>query len=429
MTEQGTQGFAKSALMMLVILALGIAVGVFIGRGGKTVDHASPSASPAAAPTPAERKVLYWYDPMKPDQHFDKPGRSPFMDMDLVPRYAEPAMTASDAPIASAAVTLEADLPRRLGLRTVHATRGHLESRIEAVGEFQYNQRDVANVQARVDGFVERVHGRAPGDVVTRGAPLVTLLLPDWGSAQQEFLAVLELGDARLADAARTRLRLLGMSADLIARVEQTRKSEALVTLTSPLAGVITTLDVRSGMRVAAGEPLATINGIDPVWLEVAVPEQLAEGVRVGAEVRAELAAYAGTVFRGEVASILPAADSATRSVRVRVSFANADGRLHPGLSARVTLAAPRGDEVVLVPSAALIRGGQQDRVIIVTDDGRYAPRVVHAGREAEGQVEILHGLEAGVTVAASAQFLLDADASLKGVAPEMPAMHEGHAP
>jgi cobalt-zinc-cadmium efflux system outer membrane protein len=134
MTEQGTQGFAKSALMMLVILALGIAVGVCHRpwrqdrRPRRQPSAASPSASPAAAPTPAERKVLYWYDPMKPDQHFDKPGRSPFMDMDLVPRYAEPAMTASDAPHRQRRRHARCDLPRRLGLRTVQATRGHLES-------------------------------------------------------------------------------------------------------------------------------------------------------------------------------------------------------------------------------------------------------------------------------------------------------------
>ncbi|MCC6710323.1 MAG: efflux RND transporter periplasmic adaptor subunit [Gammaproteobacteria bacterium] len=425
MTEQATNSIGRYAMTALLMLAAGIALGMFIARSPGHDPQAMPA--PVAAPKPAERKVLYWYDPMKPEQHFDKPGRSPFMDMDLVPRYAEPAVASQAQGKQDDGIAMAQGMARTLGLRTVAARRGRLASSIDAIGEFQFNQRDVATLQSRADGFVERVYGRAPGDVVARGAPLVDLLLPSWGSAQQEFLAVLALGDTRLLEAARTRLHLLGMSDELIRRVERTRQTQALITLGSPIAGVIMNLEVRSGMRVAAGDTLAVINGSDPVWLEVAVPERGATGLALGAPVRAELAAYAGEVFEGKVASILPAADSATRSLRVRASFANADGRLHPGLSARVTIAAPANVETVLIPSAALIRGGQQDRVIMVAADGRYAPRVVQVGREAAGEVEILHGLDEGESIAASAQFLLDADASLKGLAPAAPATHTGH--
>jgi Cu(I)/Ag(I) efflux system membrane fusion protein len=226
-----------------------------------------------------------------------------------------------------------------------------------------------------------------------------------------------------MVQAARTRLRLLGMSEALIARVEKQRQPIAVITLVSPLAGVITALEVRSGMRVTAGTTLVTINGSDPVWLEVAVPERQASELQVGAAVRAELASYPGTSFTGSIASILPAADSATRSLRLRVSFANGDGRLRPGLTARVHIAAPRADEMVLVPSAAVIRGGQQDRVIRVEEGGAYVPVLVELGREADGEVEVVHGLKAGERIAAAAQFLLDAEASLKGLTPAPAAM------
>ncbi len=423
MTEQGTHHNASRVLLGCVLLVTGAAVGFGYGRMPvQSVEQMPETASAnhaAQAPDPVAPKILYWYDPMKPDQHFDKPGRSPFMDMDLVPRYAEtPALTASPG------VKIDARLTQNLGLRTVAVKLGRLASGIVAVGEFQYNQRDVATVQARAAGFVERVYDRAPGDSIPRGAPLVDLLVPSWGSAQQEFLSVLALGDPRLVEAARSRLRLLGMSDVLIASVEHQHQAQAVITLRSPLAGVIVALDVRSGMSVAAGTTLAIINGSDPVWLEVAVPERSASGLQVGAEVHAELAAYAGSDFKGTVASILPAADSTTRSVRLRVSFANGDGRLRPGLSARVHIAEPLGEEVVLVPSAAVIRGGQSNRVIKVDEGGRYTPTLVHLGREADGQVEVLHGLVAGDRIAAAAQFLLDAEASLKGFAPaDEPAM------
>ena len=429
MTEQGQHYKARRIIVGCVLLAIGAAAGFAYGRMPARSVEQMPEAMSAKlaahAPQAAAPKVLYWYDPMKPDQHFDKPGRSPFMDMDLVPRYAEP-----ETALASQGVKIDARLTHNLGLRTVEAKLGRLVSGIAAVGEFQYNQRDVATVQARADGFVERVYDRAPGDSIARGAPLVDVLLPSWGSAQQEFLSVLALGDPLLVDAARSRLRLLGMSDALIASVERQAQPQAVITLRSPLAGVIVTLDVRSGMSVAAGTTLATINASDPVWLEVAVPERSASGVRVGAEVRAELAAYPGSVFTGKVASILPAADSTTRSVRLRVSFANSDGRLRPGLSARVQVAEPLGDEVVLVPSAAVIRGGQQSRVMKVEEGGRYTPTVVHLGREADGQTEVLHGLSAGERIAAAAQFMLDAEASLQGLTPtEEPATQMEGAP
>jgi Cu(I)/Ag(I) efflux system membrane fusion protein len=150
----------------------------------------------------------------------------------------------------------------------------------------------------------------------------------------------------------------------------------------------------------------------------VAVPERSAARLTVGAAVSAQLAAYAGSTFEGQVADILPAADSVTRSVRVRVSFANPDGRLRPGLTATAHIAEAPGEEVVLVPSAAVIRGGDHDRVIKIEEGGRYAPVLVELGREVDGEIEVLKGLAAGERIAAAAQFLLDADASLKGFAP-----------
>lgn len=417
MTEQHKTVGVQRVLFVALVLSLGGALGFAYARMSTTAPAGSVSSAPlapAAPPSPSsERRVLYWYDPMKPEQHFAQPGRSPFMDMDLVPRYAEAAQSA-----VSAGVSIDARVTQNLGLRSVEARLGRLASGVDAVGEFQYNQRDIAKLQARADGFVERVYGRAVGDVVARDAPLADVLLPSWGAAQQEFLSVLDLGDPRLLAAARLRLRWLGMSPSLIAEVEKNRLVQAVVTLRSPQSGVLVELEVRSGMRITAGTTLATINGNDPVWLEVAVPERSAARLVVGAAVSAQLAAYAGSTFQGQVADILPAADSATRSVRVRVSFANRDGRLRPGLTARAHISEAPGEEVVLVPSAAVIRGGDHDRVIKIEEGGHYAPVLVDLGREVDGEIEVLQGLAAGERIAAAAQFLLDADASLKGFAP-----------
>jgi Cu(I)/Ag(I) efflux system membrane fusion protein len=148
---------------------------------------------------------------MKPDQHFDKPGKSPFMDMQLVPKYAEAG--GDDAP----GIRIDPDASQRLGLRTVAVRRGEMASDLTATGTVDFNQRDVAVVQTRAAGFVQRVYTRAPGDVIGAGAPLADLLVPEWGGAQAEFLAVRRTGNKALIDAARQRLMLLGMPSGMIA--------------------------------------------------------------------------------------------------------------------------------------------------------------------------------------------------------------------
>ena len=198
----------------VVLLVLGGAAGWGLSTwsGGH---FAAPTETAGAAAPAAERKVLYWYDPMVPTQRFDKPGKSPFMDMQLVPRYADEGEAQAGAP----GVSVSPQALQALGVRLATAERRAIGSAIETVATVQLNERDVSIVQARSGGFVERVYARAPGDVVAAGAPLADLFHPEWLAAQQEYLAVRATGDAGLAVATKQRLVLLGMPAALIERV------------------------------------------------------------------------------------------------------------------------------------------------------------------------------------------------------------------
>jgi Cu(I)/Ag(I) efflux system membrane fusion protein len=222
------------------------------------------------------------------------------------------------------------------------------------------------------------------------------------------------------------------MPAELIAEVERRRAPRTTVTVRSPAAGVIDTLEVRAGMTVAAGQTLATVNGIDTVWLEAAVPEAQAAAVGVGDAVTATLAAFGGERFRGNVTALLPAADTETRTVAVRVELDNSDGRLRPGMYARVHLRGAEPPPRPLVPVEALIRTGKRTLVMKTEDDHRFRPVEIDVGREADGLAEVLNGLRSGDQVVVSGQFLIDSEASLAGVvarrAPPEPAagtLHE----
>jgi Cu(I)/Ag(I) efflux system membrane fusion protein len=395
--------------LVIGVAVLSAAGGYWFARG-RQADVLPPEAgSSSAGPGNSDRRALYWYDPMDPNQHFDKPGKSPFMDMQLVPKYA-------DEGGASGGVQISPDIVQNLGLRIVPVELGRFSQQIEAVGNIGFNQRNVAIVQSRTNGFVSRVYNRAPADVLRRGAPLVDLLVPEWAGAQAEFLALVRSGNGDLIEAARQRLWLLGMPADLVTRIEASHQQQATITIVAPIAGAIESLDVREGMTVSAGVTLAKISGLGTVWLEAAIPEAQSAEVALGQSVEAQLAAYSGESVQGRVIAILPETSVETRTTRVRVELPNPNLRLRPGMFAHLRLDAGDDTPRLRVPTEAIIRTGTRNLVIVAAAANRFEPTEVQIGPEAGGKTVILSGLKEGQDVVASGQFLIDSEASLRGV-------------
>ena len=359
----------------------------------------------------AAREILYWYDPMVPREHYDNPNSLSSMGMKTIPKYAveETVGTAREG------VKIDPSARQNLGLRIATAEIGVLPSAQTVVGTIDFNQRNVAMIQSRSGGFVTRVYGRAPGDVIAAGAPIADVQFPEWGGAQTEYLAVSGLGKPELTAAARRRLRLVGMPEGQIALVERTGRMHDTITITSPIAGVIQVLDVRTSGTLAQGQTLAQVTGIGTVWLNAAIPQASAGNVRVGQLAHATLVAYPDETFAGRIVAVLPAVQSDSHTLTARIELTNRGRRLRPGMFASVTL---DGDQkqVLLVPSEAVIRTGARTLVILALDGGRYRPAEVRIGRESGGKTEIIQGLLRGETVVVSGQFLLDSEASLTGI-------------
>lgn len=383
-----------------------------------------PYAAPVMAAAPNARKVLYWYDPMAPQQHFDHPGKSPLMDMQLVPKYAD----ATDA----GTLSIDPRTVQNLGVRTARVVRARLQSTVRATGTLAYDERAVAVVQSRVPGIVEQLIVRTPLARVARGDALLTLIAPDWTAAQAEYLSLQRAQASGLKDlraAARQRLQLLGMSEDQIRAVERSGQAQTRITLRAPQAGVIGQLDVRDGATVAAGAPLMTINGLDTVWLDAAIPEAQVGRIAPGASIEAELPAFPGESFKGSIDALLPAVDATTRSLTARIVLPNPDHRLAPGMFARVRIASADASLNVLVPTEALIATGVRTVVIVDDGDGRFRAQEVRVGDEADGNSVILQGLQAGESVVLSGQFLIDSEASLGGTLTRLEGPQHVHAP
>jgi membrane fusion protein, copper/silver efflux system len=381
-----------------------------MGMAGHTPGAA---ADRAAQGGPDGRKVLYWHDPMVPGQRFDKPGKSPFMDMQLVPVYAD-----TDAGGAGS-VSISPEVRQNLGIRVAEARTEALAPPLSAVGSVAYNERDVALVQARADGYVEKLLVRAPLDPVRKGQALALLYNPDWVAAQEEFLAAkrMEAGPLPgLVDASRQRMRLAGMREEHIRQVESSGRVQARTTIVAPIAGVVSELTAREGMTVAAGAPMFRINGVSTVWVNAEIPEALAGQLRPGNAVAVQVKALPETTLTGTVSAILPQIDSATRTLQARVELANPGNRLVPGMFATIHFTPNARAPAVTIPSEALIQTGKRSVVMLALGEGKFRPVDVEIGLEANGRTEILRGLDAGQKVVVSGQFLIDSEASLRAV-------------
>ena len=418
--------------MRLLPLAITAVLIVAAAAGGYWFAHQGMNGTPTSTPAASTggvvqdgsgKQVLYWFDPMYPQQKFDKPGKSPFMDMQLVPKYAGDGGEAGT-------VSISPQVVQNLGVRTAQAKSGALEQRFEAVGSVAYNERGVVQLQARAAGFVEKLHARAPLDPVKKGAPLVEILYPDWAAAQQEYLLLRKSAAQEmpaLTQAGRQRLLLLGMSPAEVEILEREGTPRARITLHSPISGVVAELGVREGMTVMAGTPLFRIVDLSTVWVNAEVPEAQAAWLRPGSPVTARVAAYPETRFEGRVGAILPEVTAATRTVRSRIELKNPESRLKPGMFATLVFPGQPRRDAVLVPSEAVIRTGSRDVVIVAMGEGKFRSTPVEVGAEAGGQSEIRKGLKEGDSVVLSGQFLIDSEASLGATlsrlegAPEQP--------
>ena len=407
MRRSALGGFALVAAVALVALGYWAGHRTILSVGGRG------PAAPRAGAKPA-RRILYWYDPMAPAQHFDHPGRSP-MGMQMVPKYATAAA-------GSPGVRIDPRMVENLGIRTALVERRALPRRVRVPATVSWNLDEAYTVSARADGIVTRLDVRAPYTHVAAGQPLAALLAPAWGGALGEYAALLHArsADARaLRAAARARLRVLGLSdrdvRDAVRGSGTGGGMPSTVVVRAPAAGVIVTVDVRAGQRVDAGQTLMTLNGLGTVWLVAAIPQDSIDGIGVGTPVDARVDAFPGRTFHGSVEALLPDVDPATRTQQARIVLANPDRTLAPGLFATVSLHPAAGPAWPLVPTGAVIATGTATRVIVVTAHDHFEPVPVVLGRSAGGYTEVLRGLEGGERIVVSGQFLIDSEASLSG--------------
>jgi len=381
---------------------------------------------PVAAESPAsgEREVLFYRNPMDPSISSPVPAKDS-MGMDYVPVYSDEVEEALGG---GATVRIEPAMVQNMNVRTERATRRDLRQPIRTVGYLDYDQERMVTVTTKYSGWVEKVYVNYIGEKVRRGQPLFEIYSPELVQTEQELLSAVDFArqmqqtpeDSRrraesLVESARVRLGYWDISPEQIARIEESGEVLRTLTVVAPASGVVMKrMPGLQGMAVGAGMEIFHIADLSSLWLSVEVFEHHLAWVQEGTPAEVDLSYFPGETFSGSVRFLEPAFSEKTRTMRAKIEVPNPKGRLRQGMFATVLFEPIAVKQAIAVPQQAVLRTGQRSVVVVDLGGGRFAPRNVEVGFEAEGFSQILSGIEEGDMLVTSAQFLVDSESKLQ---------------
>lgn len=388
-------------------IVIGMVIGGFLTFGVYSF-MAPTNSGEASSVVTAEKKPLYWVAPMDANYKRDKPGKSP-MGMDLVPVYDDGGKGPDEGP---GTIRISPDVVNNLGVRTAIVSYKSLHTEINTVGYVAYDEDKLVHIHPRVQGWIEKLYVKAIGDPVKKGQPLYEIYSPELVNAQEELLLALDRKNSRLISAAENRLSALQLPKSSIVKLKKTKKVQQTITFYSPQNGVVENLKIREGFFVKPGSTLMSIGDLSEVWVEAEVFERQAGQVKTGTPVTMTLDYLPGKTWQGKVDYIYPTLDAKTRTVKVRLRFKNEEGEFKPNMFAQIAIHTTGDEQALLIPKEALIRTGNQDRVVLALGEGSFKSVAVSVGRYDSESVEIIEGVHDGEKVVSSAQFLLDSESS-----------------
>ncbi|RJR16310.1 MAG: efflux RND transporter periplasmic adaptor subunit [Nitrospiraceae bacterium] len=360
-------------------------------------------------------------------------------------------------------VEIELEKQQLIGVKTVAAAVKPMKKIIRTVGRIEYDERNLATVNTKFEGWIEKLYVDYTGRYVKKGEPLAEIYSPELVATQQEFLNVikwtkqntepnppsppfakggdtavesppLEKGDVgglsndtlssmlskdaeRIVDAARQRLKLWDITDEQIEKIKESGKPIRTLTIYSPVNGYVTQKMALQGMRVMPGEKLFDLADLSTVWVISDIYEYELGLIKVGQTADISLSYFPGKVFSSVIDYIYPSLSADTRTAKVRFTINNPSEQLKPQMFTSVELRIDMGRRLI-IPDGAVIDTGTRQIIYVDKGDGYFEPREVHLGLKAGGMTEVLHGLQSGEKVASSGTFLIDSEAQLKGVKP-----------
>ena len=380
-----------------------------------------------------EDKVLFYRNPMNPAV------TSPVftqdeMGMDYIPVYA------NEKQASSGTVRIDPVVQQNMGVRFTTAKRQTLSRTIRTVGRVTFDEKRVARLHPKYEGWVEKMFIDQTGDKVEKDSMLMSIYSPQLVATQEEYLLALNNaemlkdspfpdvrdGAASLLQSSLERLQLLDVPEHQIQQLNKERKVMKGLHIHSPFDGIVMAIGARDGQRITPSTELYTIADLSRVWVIVDLYEDDMPWVQVGDIAQMKVAGVPGQTFVGKVSYIYPYLEAKTRTVKMRLEFANPHLTLKPEMFANVTVKAGKQVDAVVVPSEAIVRTGEQEQVFVTTEQGKYEPRKVELGINSGGLVQVIRGLREGERVVTSSQFMIDSESKLKEATAKMMGVNQG---
>jgi len=326
-----------------------------------------------------------------------------------------------------ATIRLSPEQRQMIGVTYGTVERTTLKKTIRAVARIDFDERRLADVTFKIAGWVQDLFVDYTGKSVRKGEPLLTLYSPDLVTSQEEYLLALRtrdqlanssLPEARngsqgLVEAARRRLLLWDLTPQQLKTLEERGAPQTYLTLHAPISGTVVEKEVVKGMRVEPGMKLYRIVDLSTVWLYADIYEYEVPLVREGQDATISLSYYPGETFTGKITYVYPYLDTQTRTNKVRLEFANPQGKLKPGMYANGEIEIDLGTTLT-VPASAVLQSGLRQLVFVDQGQGVFAPREVKLGVKADSRFAVLDGLTVGERVVTSGNFLLDSESKLQ---------------
>ena len=381
-------------------------------QADKVFSQPKPTLVPAA--NQSDSTNVKYVCPMHPHVVSDAPGTCPICGMNLE------KVTVTDAS-QEIVVGVSGGMQQALGMRSHVVEKTSLSRQVNTIGTVQYNENAIGHVHTRATGWIETLTVHNVGQQIKKGQLLYELYSPELVNAQddysqaQDYLLQDKKRGSSLLLKARKRLELLGVDTSIIDRLEKTGETIFKVPFYAPQDGFISKLTVRHGMYIQPGDTLFEIVNLDSVWVIADVFENEQSWLQQGRKVSVSAAAQGLFDIDSTIDYIYPELDPVTRAMRVRIKLNNHNDKLRPGSLVDVTLFGLPKNNVLTVPTEALILTGRENRVVVQRSDTSFASVPVKIGMMADGRAEILEGLNEHDKVVISGQFLLDSEASIQG--------------
>ena len=421
----------------------------------------------------ANSNIDYWTCTMHPSVHAAKPGKCPICGMDLVPvmkkqnaspgnagkstggrkikgykstmmageTSAKPAKDSmgmemvpvyedeQSAPNKPSEFVVPVERQQQIGVTYAKVERKSLDHTIRAVGMIVPDKARNWQFVSRVDGYVQKLNVTSAGELVEKGAPLMSIYSPDLLSTEREFVELLRMRDEarsrsaretpeKLIQSARRRLKLWNVTEEQIAEIERTRKAADSLTLLSPFRGVVLSIPVEQGKGVKVGDMLAEVADLSVVWVWADFYENELSMLQTAQKIDISAKSYPNEKFAGTVSLINPFIDEAKRTAKVRIDIPNPEFKLRPGMYVNAELAMSMGDALT-VPISAVMPTGTKSIVFVNKGGGKLEPRIVELGTKYGDSYEVKSGLQENENVVASANFLIDAESKVQGTLKE----------